>query len=101
MERERLGEQPQRPAQAQAAHRYARLQSRRAREDSGPLRTEGFEEAVLLLLLRSAAGAEARTDPSVSDADRGRAAGGLLADARRERTCDVHQGSEPPGRMQR
>ena len=72
-------------AEAEAPHRHAGIQSRRPGEDSGRLRSGRRQEAVLLLLVRGAAGAAARAAAPVPDADRARAAGRLLADVRRQR----------------
>ena len=51
-----------RTREAEAPHRHARIQSRRPGEDSGRLRSGRRQETVLLLLVRGAAGAEARPD---------------------------------------
>ncbi len=59
----------------------------------GRLRSERRQEAVLLLLVRGAAGAAARAAAPLPDADRARAPGRLLADVRHQRRPDLHQGS--------
>ncbi len=70
-----VGEQPRRPRQAEAARRHARLQPGRASAHSWRRRSRRGKEAVLLLLVRGAAGAAPWSGPSVPDADRAGAAG--------------------------
>ena len=88
-----VGEQSGGPAEAEAARRHAGIQSRRSRDDPGPVGSEVGQEALLLLLVRRAAGAASRSRASLPHADGARAAGRFLPDVRRERASDQRQGS--------
>ena len=93
-ERHQLLHQPRRRDETALPIQYSRRQHRRT--GARPV-----EEAVLLLLDRGAARQPARAAAQLDDADRERAAGRLLADARLPGSAHQHQGPAARGRVQR
>ena len=102
VERDAVGEQPRRACPSRSCtstRRASTLADRCGFPGSTTRRTT--KKLFFFYSFEGAAGAAARPDPPLPHADRARAAGRLLADVRRQRPADLHQGSEFDGRLQR
>ncbi len=100
LERHAVGEQSHGCRQAEVPLRHVRRQPWRTDSDPRSLRAGWQQEAVFLLLARSAAGSAPGAAAPVSHADRARAPRRLFADSQCGRAADFHQGSFVVWRVQ-